>query len=87
MGIRSFLDRFVHPWVAAITTVGAVLWLVSFLVAATGLAFRTTDNTLLTVELFLTSGVIGVFGTAVVAACALYLAGIRAIQVARGRRG
>lgn len=86
MNIRSFLGRFVHPWVAAIATVGAVLWLVSFFVAATGLAFRST-KILLAADLFFTSFVFGAFGMAILAGCALYLAGLRTIQVARGRRG
>jgi hypothetical protein len=86
MNIRSFLGRFVHPWVAAIATAGVVLWGISFLVAATGLAFRSTE-TLLAIDLFFASGVLGVFGMAVLAGCALWLAGLRTIQVARGRRG
>jgi hypothetical protein len=83
MTIRSFLDRFVHPWVAAIAIAGVVLWAISFLVAATGLAFRSTDA-MLAVNLFFASGVLGVFGMVVLAGCGLWLAGLRTVQVARG---
>ncbi|HET7323199.1 MAG TPA: hypothetical protein VFJ06_02580 [Halococcus sp.] len=86
MTIRSFLDRFVHPRLAAIAIGGIVLWGVSFLVAATGLAVRSTD-TLLAIDLFFASGVLGVFGMAILACCGLWLVGLRATQVVRGERG
>ena len=82
MTIRSYLDRFVHPRVAAITTLGALLWLASFLVAAIGLGTRTAYP-LLSIRLFAASGYLGLFGMGTIAACALWLGGVRAIQVTR----
>lgn len=86
MGIRSFLNRFVHPWIAAIAIIGVVCWGVSFLAAATGLVIRSPDTTILTVELFVTSGLIGLAGSVILVACGLWLVGLRTIQIVRGRR-
>lgn len=82
MTIRSYLDRFVHPWVAAIATAGALLWLASFLVAAIGLGIR-TSSPLLSIRLFAASGYLGLAGMGTIAACALWLGGLRALQVTR----
>ncbi|WP_160135209.1 hypothetical protein [Halococcus salsus] len=82
MTIRSYLDRFVHPRVAAIATVGALLWLASFAVAAIGLGIR-TSSPLWSIRLFAASGYLGLFGMGTIAACALWLGGVRVVQVTR----
>ncbi|EMA36722.1 hypothetical protein [Halococcus hamelinensis] len=82
MTIRSYLDRFVHPWIAAIATVGALLWLASFIVAAIGLGIR-TSHPLWNIRLFAASGYLGLLGMGIIAACALWLGGLRIVQVTR----
>ena len=82
MSLRSFLDRFVHPRVAAVALAGAGIWLVSFGVAATGVVLRDTGHgSLFVFQLFFGSGVLGLFGMAVLAACGIYLIGVRTKQV------
>lgn len=83
--MRSFLDRFVHPRLAAIVLTGIVLWGFSFLIAATGLTVR-GSNPLLSAQLFFISGVIGVFGMGVIAVCCLWLGCLRVIQIVYSRR-
>lgn len=78
--IRSFLDRFVHPRLAAIVLAGIVLWVVSFLISATGLVVRGGDP-LLAAQLFFISGGVGVFGMAIIAVCGIWLGCRRTIQV------
>lgn len=78
--VRSFLDRFVHPRLAAIVIAGIVLWGVSFLIAATGLVVRSGDH-LLAAQLFVFSGIIGVFGMMIIAVCGLWLGCLRTIQI------
>lgn len=83
--MSSYLDRFVHPWVAAIATGGVVLWLIAFLVAATGLAIQSGETVVLTIELFLISGIVGAAGTVVLLCCVLWLAGLRTHQIVADR--
>lgn len=85
MRVRSFLDRFVHPRLAAIVLAGIVLWGVSFLIAVTGLAVRGGDP-LLAAQLFVLSGIIGVFGMMIIAVCGLWLGCLRLMQIVYGRR-
>lgn len=82
VSLRSFLDRFVHPWVAAIALAGAGIWLISFGVAAVGVILQETGNgSLLIFQLFFGSGVLGLIGMVILAACGLYLVGVRTKQV------
>jgi uncharacterized membrane protein YqgA involved in biofilm formation len=76
MSIRSFLDRFVHPRLAAITTIGVALWILSFLIAAVGLAIQ-AKSPLFAIQLFLISSVIDIIGIVMVVACTLWLVGLR----------
>ncbi|GGL52611.1 hypothetical protein [Halocalculus aciditolerans] len=77
MGVRSFFDRFVHPYVAMVVVVGIAIWFLSFFVAAAGLYFqRLAGEYQLAVLLFYYSGVIGTIGIVVIAACILYLGAI-----------
>lgn len=73
---ESFLDRFVHPRLAAIAIGGATLWGVSFLVAASGVAFRASGRFILGAQLFFLSSLIGVVGIFVLGLCALWLGGV-----------
>lgn len=82
--MSSFLDRFVHPRLAVIVIGGIVLWVIAFLVAAAGLVIQSPETVVLTVELFLTSGVVGAAGTVVLLCCVFWLAGLRARQVVFG---
>ena len=84
MSIRSFLDRFVHPRLAAITTIGVALWILSFLIAAVGLAIQTRGSPLFAVQLFLISSVIDIIGIVMVVACTLWLVGLRTKRFIRG---
>jgi hypothetical protein len=84
--VRSFLGRFVHPRVAAIVLAGIVLWGVSFLIAATGLVMRSNGDPLLAAQLFFISGIVGVFGMGVIAACVLWLGCLRMVQIVYGDR-
>jgi hypothetical protein len=85
MSIRSFLDRFVHPRVAAITTIGVALWILSFLIAAVGLAIRTRGRPVFAVQLFLISSIIDIIGIVIVVGCVLWLVGLRMKQLIRSR--
>jgi len=75
MGARGFLDRFVHPRLAAVALAGAALWAGSFLVAAAGLLLRGSGRAALGGELFFLSGLVGAVGILVLLACAAWLAG------------
>jgi|GEM_PF-2362197 len=82
MSLRSFLDRFVHPWVAAVALAGAAIWFLAFVVAAAGLAIRYLGNDPhLFFLLFAISGWMGLAGMALLAVCGLYLVGVRTKQV------
>jgi hypothetical protein len=82
MSLRSFLDRFVHPWVAAVALVGVGIWLLAFVVAAAGLVIRYVGtDLLLAFQLFFTSGIVGLIGMAVLSVCGLYLVGVRTKQL------
>lgn len=84
MATRSYLGRFVHPWLAAIATTGVILWAGSFLVAVAGLAVRSSAARL-AADLFVVAGLIGVFGMLVLASCGLWLVGLRARQLIGAR--
>lgn len=85
MSRPTFLDRFVHPHLAAVAIVGAALWLGSFLVAAAGLWFRGTGRAVFGEQLFFLSGLVGLLGMLVLAACACWLAGYWLLRRVRGR--
>lgn len=74
--MASFFDRFVHPRVARVATAGATLWAGSFLVAVGGLAVRGSQPNA-AATLFFLSGVVGLVGMVVLAACGLYVLGLR----------
>lgn len=84
--VRSFFDRFVHPWLAGVATLAVSAWGLSFLVAASGLAAQATDRSMLAFMLFFTSGLVGAAGTATLVACALYLVGLWGYRVANDVR-
>lgn len=86
MSMGSFLDRFVHPRLAAVVVVGITLWGGSFLIAATGLALQPSGDAPLVATLFFVSGIVGVLGMAIVSGCGLWLGGLRTIQIVRRRR-
>ena len=75
MDERPFFDRFTHPRLATVATAGAALWLGSFVVAAAGLGLRAAGRALLGARLFFLSGLVGLVGMLVLAACACWLAG------------
>lgn len=77
--MASFFDRFVHPRVARVATVGAALWAGSFLVAALGLGVRGSQPNA-AATLFFASGVVGLGGMVILAVCGLYLVGVRLRQ-------
>jgi uncharacterized membrane protein YqgA involved in biofilm formation len=84
--IRSYLDRFVHPILAAIVTIGCVLCVISFLIAGIGVVLRSGGAFEIAVQLLFVSGLIGVPGILLVTACILWLVGLRSIQVVHSRR-
>lgn len=71
----GYLDRFHNPRIALVATVGAAIWLCSFLVAGTGVVLR-SSNSRVAVTLFALSGPLGLVGVAVVAVAAAWL-GVR----------
>ncbi|MFB6166260.1 MAG: hypothetical protein ABEJ31_13960 [Haloarculaceae archaeon] len=66
---EHFFDRFVHPWLAAATTVGLVTWLVSFLLAATGVIGENLSGYYHSPTLFFASGLVGLLGILILAVC------------------
>ncbi|MEA5388748.1 hypothetical protein VB779_18145 [Haloarculaceae archaeon H-GB11] len=83
----AYLDRFVHPRLAALTTFGGVVWLSSFLVAAGGLAFRELGNYELAVTLFAVSGWLGFAGLLVLSISTVWFVGLYVRRFLRNRRG
>ncbi len=77
----SFLDRFVHPRLAAVAIVGAGVWGVSFLVAGTGVALQSSGKFVLGAQLFFLSSLLGVVGILALGCCALWLVSVRIRQV------
>lgn len=86
MSMRSFLDRFVHPRLAAIVIAGIILWGGSFLIAATGLVLQSSGDATLIATLFSVSGIVGVLGMTIVSGCGLWLVGLRMAQIIHSRR-
>ncbi|MFB6184895.1 MAG: hypothetical protein ABEI96_10105 [Haloarculaceae archaeon] len=76
MALPTFFDRFVHPRLAAAATAGFGVWALSFLIAGSGLALRATASYRGAALAFALSGWIGLAGIAVLACCALWLAGL-----------
>jgi len=74
-GADGFFDRFVHPWLARVATLGVGLWVLAFLLAAAGLAGNRIPGDQYEAWFFLYSGVIGTLGIIVLGACTLVLAG------------
>ncbi|MCO8244296.1 MULTISPECIES: hypothetical protein [unclassified Haladaptatus] len=77
----SFLDRFVHPRIAAIAIAGIALWGVSFLIAASGVAIEYTGKAILSAQLFFVSSLTGIVGILILGCCVLWLVGVRIRQV------
>ncbi|MFB6123024.1 MAG: hypothetical protein ABEJ78_06165 [Haloferacaceae archaeon] len=82
---EGFFDRFAHPLVALVATVGVVLWLGDFLLAAAGLGLRGYDAAL-AVDLFRLSGVVGAVGLLFVVVPAAYVGALYVRRFVRTRR-
>jgi hypothetical protein len=82
----AYLDRFVHPRLAALTTFGAVVWAASFLVAASGVALRELGNYALAAALFAVSGWVGLAGVLVLGVSTLWFVGLYVRRFVRTRR-
>lgn len=81
--VFGFLDRFVHPRLAALSLFGIGIWAVSFLVAATGVGLRAVGSYDPAAHLFFYSGLIGLLGICLLAVATLWLAGLYVLQFAR----
>lgn len=87
MATGSFLNRFVHPRLAAVAIGGAALWGGSFLVAAVGVVLRRIgEHAVVSAELFFLSGLLGLLGMAILALCGLWLVGVRVRQTLGNQR-
>lgn len=76
MDSDGFFDRFVHPRLARVATVGGGLWMGSFVVAAVGLALRGMHRPTLGARLFFLSGLVGLVGVAILGGCLCWLGGV-----------
>ena len=81
---RSFLDRFVHPRLAAVALFGAGLWLLSFFIAASGLAMQAFQRWTLMANLFFTASLVGLLGMFILGLSGLYLVGLWVLRYVRG---
>lgn len=72
-----FFDRFIHLWLARVAAAGAAVWLSSFLLTAVGVVVDVWP--LGAADRFFLSGLLGLVGLLVVAACVRWLLAIASV--------
>ncbi|GAA0644824.1 hypothetical protein [Salarchaeum japonicum] len=80
--VRAFLDRFVHPWIAAIVLSGLSLITVAAVAAIVAVAAGNLGYYRFEARFVPLSALVSLLGILVIAACTLYLGVLRLLQVA-----